>query len=112
MRPVHLLAADPHRALVAVEQTPDNIEESGLTAAGRTDDAEKLAWSDAERDVIERGQYPVRGFEAFDDLLDHQDRIGSNGLRNPRPVERRACNTHGSVCWLCSGLNWRPARRH
>jgi len=73
------------------------------------------------RQIKDSKRYRIgRPLFALDDVVGHQDGTGSDSLGSllgdllggRRPVERRACDTHGGVCQLCSGTNWRPARRH
>ena len=69
------LARDLDRALVAVEQPADDVEQRGLAAARGADHAQELAGIDRERDMIDRRDRAVRGLEALDDVLDDEDRL-------------------------------------
>ena len=70
---MHGLARDLDGALVTIEQTADDVEQGRFSAARRTDDAEKLARHDVERDMVDRGEHAVGSLEALDDILDDQN---------------------------------------
>ena len=83
VRPAHALARDLDRALVAVEQPADDVEQGRFAAAGGADDAHELAGRDRERDVVDRREHAVRRLETLDDIVDNQNRLHGRGRRKP-----------------------------
>src|SRR5690606_15318509 len=53
-RPSHRFAADPDGARCVINEPRQNLEQCCLTAAGWTNDADEFAWSDGQRQVLER----------------------------------------------------------
>ena len=88
--PLHGLARDGDAALVAVEQSADDVEQRGLAAAGRADHREEFARRDVERDVIDRGEHAFRRLEPLDDVVDDEQRRGGRRARAQRVWSRRA----------------------
>src|SRR6188472_1637608 len=84
MRPAHALVGDLDRALVAVEQAADDVEQGRFAAAGGADNAHELAGRHAERDVVDRGEHSIRRLKPLDDVIDNQDRLGGSGMRRTR----------------------------
>ena len=64
VRAGNCLAGDRDAAVIAVEQSADDVEQGRLAAARRPDHRQELAGRDAERDIIERGERALGGGES------------------------------------------------
>jgi hypothetical protein len=87
MRAGHGLAGHGDAALVAVEQSADDVEQCGFAAAGWADHGEEFTRCDIERDVIDRREDALRRLELFHDVVD--DEHGRGGLRVRGRIEAR-----------------------
>src|SRR5262249_60254325 len=96
-RPAQRLARHLDRAVVAIEQAADDVEQSRFAAAGRTDHADEFPRRDAERNVIDRGENAVRSLEALDNVIDDQNGIAGRDLRRTRIDPREWHGTHLSA---------------
>ena len=72
MRAVDDLAVDAHPALVAPDESAENIEHRGFAAARRADDGDELAALDRERHVLDGRHRALAGIETHRDVLDDQ----------------------------------------
>src|SRR5256886_6352289 len=92
MRSAHPFARDLDRALVAVEQAADDVEQGRFAAAGGTDHADKFPRGDVERDVVECDKNTVRSLEALAEAVDDQNGGGGPDFRRSRV---NSLNRHG-----------------
>ena len=81
MRPAHSFARNHNRAVIAVEQAADDVEQRRLAAARWADHADEFARRDGEGYVIDRGEDAVRSFETLDNILDDQNGISGREFR-------------------------------
>ena len=81
MWPAHSFARDRNRAVIAVEQAADDVEQRRLAAARWADHADEFARRDGEGYVIDRGEDAVRSFETLDNILDDQNGISGREFR-------------------------------
>ncbi len=113
--PVTVSPVTDDAALIAVEQSADDVEQGRLAAAGRADHREEFARRDVERDVVDRGDDAVGRLEAFHDVVDHEHRLCRRCVRNDRSASVAAGITFSPRStrprsWpACSPA--RPARR-
>jgi hypothetical protein len=78
-------------ALVAVEQSADDVEQGRLAAARGADDGQELALLDVEADVLDGGEASLRRLEPHDDVVDGEQRLLNRLLRFGRH--------HPFTCW-------------
>jgi hypothetical protein len=106
MRPPHALIRDLDRAVIAVEQPANDVEQGRFAAARGADDAHELARRHAERDMIDRREHAIRRLEPLDDIVDNQNR-----RRSARRIRINAFKRHSHASHQSFPLDIRLARR-
>ena len=79
IRPRHRLAVDQEAPLIGRHETTQHAEQRGLAAPGRADERAELAFTDRERDVMERFHRARAGGIALGDGLDGDQRAARGG---------------------------------
>src|ERR1700678_3836403 len=79
-------------ARIRRNETADQVQERGLSASRRSDNADDLALAEHEAQIADHPRYFVGGEKAFGDVL---DRKGGNSLRLRTGGRHRVCGPRG-----------------